>query len=616
MAHTARVTLDNPENENSDIATLLAKQGVSIRSDCGGRGLCGKCRVLVHSPATVSLPNESELKVLSAADLEAGYRLACQTQARGEVTVSLCEDTHEPREALSKTNAQGRFHVDPTVTRMQITPKALTGGETRDILSHIGSTVASPEAVTLTDPMILADLSRSWAAGNTLTLVTHRDRGIIRIISEDEHKPLGLAVDIGTTTIAAYLCDLTQGNILASSGCANPQRRHGEDVISRINYASEHEEALYELKAMVTEDINRLIRDCLEKVGGCGWDIDELVIVGNTSMQHIFCGMDPYSLGRSPYLPVTVSATEWRGIDLELEVHPHTNVLVFPVISGFVGGDAVAAVISQDLDLAQDVCMLVDIGTNGEVVLSKAGELWATSCATGPALEGAHISCGMRAVPGAIEKLSIDPLNLNVTCDVLGGRNGAKPLGMCGSGIIDAVAEMRRSGIVLPNGRINESVPGVTLDTRGIARAFTLVEADATENGRPIQMTLQDVRQIQVAKAALAVGIELLMEVAGVERLDRLILTGAFGARFDWHHAAAIGMLPSCCVTGSVQPVENAAGLGAVRALLDRKCRERAMRVSQRAKVLELAEHARFQTEFLSAVDFPVSCPSESLDKA
>lgn len=607
MAHTGLVTLVASETGNTDIATLLAKQGLSIRADCGGRGLCGKCRVRVHSGAHVSAPNDSEIELLSASDLEAGYRLACQTRVTGEVAVSLCEDTQEPREAPAKTGAQGTFPVDPIVKRVQITPTSMTGRDGKDLASHVGKSVGNPEIAGITDPLILADLSRSWPTARTLTLVTHRDKGIIRIISEDEPNSLGLAVDLGTTTIAAYLCDLKEGTILASSGCGNPQRRHGEDVISRINYASEHGEALFTLKTMVTDDINRLARECLEKVGGGRWDIDEVVVVGNTTMQHLFCRMHPYSLGRSPYQPVTVSATEWRAVDLELDVHPYANVLVFPVISGFVGGDAVAAVISQDLDLARDTCLLVDIGTNGEVVLSKSGELWATSCATGPALEGAHISCGMRAVSGAIERFFIDPCSLNVTYDVLGGTNGVRPSGMCGSGIIDAAAEMRRTGIILPNGRLNESLPGVTCDSRGLGRAFTLVEKSATANGRPIDLTLQDIRQIQLAKAALAVGIELLMEVAGVERVDRLILTGAFGARFDWRHAAAIGMLPPGCITGTVETVGNAAGLGAVRALLDRRYRERAMRVSQEARLLELAQHPQFQAQFMAALEFPIS---------
>lgn len=605
MTHIRLFALDKPSSGHSDILTLLAEQGLTVRSDCGGRGLCGKCRVLVGSSGNVSAINDVERKTLSAADLEAGYRLACQAQVTGEVSVSVPEESWESREAVGKTGSRGTFPVDPTVRRVAVSPGLISGHKSRDIVTYLGKTLGNQELANATEPRVLADLSCSWTDESALTLVAHRGKGITRILHGDRSGSLGLAVDIGTTTIAGYLCDLTSGEILAASGCANPQRRHGEDVISRINYASQNGDGVHTLRDAARNEINRLIDECVQKVGAERWDIDELVVVGNTTMQHLFCGMHPYSLGRSPYRPVTVSATDWRALDLEIDLHPYTNVHVFPVISGFVGGDTVAAIISQNMDLPSPVSMLVDLGTNGEVALSVDGELWATSCATGPALEGAHISSGMRAVPGAIERLRIDPLNLKADYHLLGHGNGAKPRGLCGSGIIDAVAEMRRNDIILPNGRMNESLRGVDVDSQGVGRTFTLVEADSTANGRPIQITLQDIRQIQVAKAALAAGIELLMKAAGLGRVDRLILTGAFGARFDWKNANSIGMLPSCCVTGTVETVENAAGLGAVMALLDKGYRDRAIRVSNKTKVLELAEHPEFQTEFLSAVNFP-----------
>ena len=473
--------------------------------------------------------------------------------------------------------------------------------------------MGNPAIAQHTEPSILAGLSCFWGAGRPFTFVNHRSKGITRLLNGEQTKSLGFALDIGTTTVAGYLCDLVSGRILAASGCANPQRSYGEDVISRIHYASQDGEGTRSLKELVTNEINRLIDDCLKKASAERGDIDELVVVGNTTMQHLFCGMNPISLGRSPYRPLTVSVTDWRALDLQIDVHPSTNVHLFPVISGFVGGDTVAAVVSQKMDSPGQVSMLVDIGTNGEVVLSRDGELWATSCATGPALEGAHISSGMRAISGAIEKVWIDPRDLRVSYHVLGEENGAKVCGVCGSGIIDAVAEMRRNRLILANGRLNESIPGIASDAKGVGCTFTLVQADSTANGRPIDITLVDVRQIQLAKAAMAAGIRLLMKVAGVDGVDRLILTGAFGARFNWKNAACIGMLPSCCVSGTVETVENAAGLGAMFALLDRNYRERAMCVSEKAKVSELAEHPEFQMEFLSALDFP-DLPSATLE--
>lgn len=605
MKYIGPFEIDKPDSDHTDLLGVLAEQGLVVRSDCGGRGLCGKCAVLLHTSDNVSAVTDGEKTALSAADLDAGYRLACQAHLTGKVSVSIPEGSCESREAPGKTDSRGTFPVDPTVRRVSITPSLVSDQKNRDIVSCLGNALGDHQFSQNVDSSVLADLSFSWFDQGVLTLVTHCRKGVTRILQGQKCRSIGVAVDIGTTTIAAYLCDLTSGEIMTSAGCANPQRRHGEDVISRINHASQHGDGIHALKELVTQEINWLIDECVHKVGAERWDVDELVVVGNTTMQHLFCGMNPHSLGRSPYKPITVSATDWKALDLDIDVHPYTDVHVFPVISGFVGGDTIAAVISQNMDLLSGVTMLVDIGTNGEVVLSRDGELWATSCATGPALEGAHISSGMRAVSGAIEKLWIDPLDLKVDYALLGQENGIKPRGICGSGIIDAVAGMRRSGIILTNGRLNESLPGVGLDSQNIGRTFTLVEADSAANARPIQITLQDVRQIQVAKAALAAGIRLLMQSAGVDCVDRLILTGAFGARFDWKNARSIGMLPSCCVTGTVQTVENAAGLGAVMALLDKNCRERAIQISDKTMVLELAEHPQFSTEFLLAVDFP-----------
>ncbi|MEW6402663.1 MAG: ASKHA domain-containing protein [Chloroflexota bacterium] len=599
------VILDGPASGPRDILSMLVDATLAVRSDCAGRGMCGKCRILIHGAADLSPVTGAERQALSALDLEAGYRLACQARASGTVTVSLPEESRETREAIGKTNAQGTFPTKPVVSRVVVRPGFSSQEDSRDVVSLLGNMLEREDLEERTDPRVLSDLSSSWNRGSAFTLVTHRSRGITGVIPGQKDRSLGFAVDIGTTTVAGYLCDLMNGKILSAAGCANPQRRHGEDVISRIHYASREREGLHTHKELVTSEINRLMADCLNRVECENSDIDEMLIVGNSAMQHLFCGVHPGTLGRSPYRPVMASATDWSASDLDIDLHAHANVHVFPVISGFVGGDTVAAVISQDLDMPGAVSLLVDIGTNGEAVISRDRELWVTSCATGPALEGAHISSGIRAVSGAIEKVRVDPHDLHVTCEVLGQHNGARPRGICGSGIIDALAEMRKAGLVLANGRLNEAANGIAVDAQGIGRSFTLVSAEATSIGRPIQVTLHDIRQNQLAKAALAVGIKLLMKAAGVDEVDRLILTGAFGARFDWKNAASIGMLPPNCVSGKVETVANAAGLGAVLALLNRDYRERATSVSNQANVLELAEHPEFETEFFEAMNFP-----------
>jgi uncharacterized 2Fe-2S/4Fe-4S cluster protein (DUF4445 family) len=416
---------------------------------------------------------------------------------------------------------------------------------------------------------------------------------------------LGIAVDLGTTTVAAYLCDLRKGNLLSAASTTNPQNRYGEDVMSRIAFVKEHQSGTATLNDLIVAAVNRLIRRCLEVVAAQNSDIDEVTVVGNSTMQHIFAGLSPHTLGYAPYLPISCIIEDMRAADLGLELNPGTNVHFLPMISGFVGADTVGAILFERPHERDETTLIVDIGTNGELVLGNQHSLWASSCATGPAFEGAHISCGMRASAGAINEVAIDPLSHAVTYHVLGDSKSVRPRGICGSGTVDATAAMRRVGLLLPNGRLKESMPGVLSDENGIGREFLLVPPEDSANNQQISLSLEDIRQIQLAKAALSVGITLLMRRAGVERIDKLALTGAFGARFDWRNAVTIGMLPREAVAGQVSIVENAAGAGAVMALLDKKYRVVAQELSRRVRPVDLAIEPDFAKEFPLAMTFP-----------
>lgn len=591
----------------TSLFSLVSTQGLALRTDCGGKGLCGKCKVIVQPPRNLSPVTEAERKALSTGDLAAGFRLACQALATGKVGVSVPEDSRETREVIGKDDLTGSFPVDPMVRRLLVAPRLESNADGRDLVTELRTIVPILNGGECRDPAILRDLSEHWSEKSAITLVKHQKKGITAVLASSQSTSLGFAVDVGTTTVAVYLCDMASGDVLGASSCANPQRRYGEDVISRIAFAGKNEDGTRTLRDLITEEINALFEECLRNAGADSSDVDEVVLVGNTTMQHLFCGINPRSLGGAPYLPVSRVASDWRASDLGLNLSPYANVHVFPVISGFVGGDTVGAIVWDSPDLRNENSLIVDIGTNGEIVLGNGNgtDLWATSCATGPAFEGAHISSGMRAVQGAINKIKIDPADFDVSYNIIGGKAAGPPRGICGSGIIDAVAEMRRASLILQNGRLNEAKPGVVCDSKGIGRRFTLVAGDYTATGSPIEITLADIRQIQVAKAALEVGISLLMSVAGVHRVDRLVLTGAFGARFDWQNAAVIGMLPASSVSGTVETIANGAGLGAVMALLDRKHRERAKIVAEKVKVLELAEHPAFPMEFPMAMEFP-----------
>lgn len=528
---------------DQSVRKIAVANHILLRSDCGGKGQCGQCLITAHPAQHLTPPSENELNILTSEQIQNGYRLACEARIKESLTISVPGSSLDSAGAVGKTFDGQAFKSDIGI------------------------------------------------------------RG--RFSDGRKKQAFGISIDIGTTTVAVYLCDLQSGRVCASLAEANPQRRFGEDVISRILYTSEKQNGLVELQRMVAEKINGMMSACLEKVGAKPRDVKDVTVVGNTTMQHIFTGLDPKGLGISPYVPVTYDPMNMTAAEAGLNLDPGTRVYVFPVISGFVGGDTVGVMLSEKPYDRDQTSLVIDIGTNGEIVLGNKDGLWATSCATGPALEGAHVECGMRASVGAIHKVAIDPIRYRVAYEVLGGSETLKPSGICGSGIIDAVAEMLKAGLILPNGRIQEGLPGVFVDENKIGRKFIIVPAGDSSTGREIFISLGDIRQIQLAKSALSVGIQLLMRKAGLERFDRLVLTGAFGARFNWKNAVTIGMLPEASYQAEVVTVENAAGRGAVMALLDPESRQTIREVAKQVRVLELAEDPDFVMAFTAATNFP-----------
>ncbi len=584
---------------------IAADQHLPIRSDCGGQGRCGKCLVAVNPPDHLCPITDTESEILSPGQQAQGYRLACQATLRGPVNVTIPEEGLDTAEGIGKTGVHGSFSLDPMVRRRQVTVPRLSNSKepvSRDFLSHL---IDTDTALRVREPSVLRTLSRPEFYRGDITLVNHQEKGVTAVFPGKRDRSLGVAVDIGTTTLAIYLCDIVTGKVIDSAASANPQRRFGEDVISRITHANEHASGLETLQKTVVDEINALMARCLETCGADRDDVDEVCVVGNTTMVQIFMGVHPHGLGFSPYLPVSCEPQNIRAGDLGLDLNPAANVFVFPVISGFVGGDTVGVILSERPHDREEISLIVDIGTNGEVVLGNRNGLWATSCATGPALEGAHIACGMRAAAGAIHRVRIDPDSYRVDCDILGNNDTEHARGLCGSGIIDTVAYMRKAGLLLSSGRIQEGLPGVITDEKQIGREFVLVPAGNSANGRAIALTLGDVRQIQLAKAALFVGIKLLMQTAGLDHFDRLVLTGAFGARFDWKNAVSIGMLPEVGPHTKVKTVSNAAGRGAIMALLDRNLRQEVISLAKQVRFIELAEDPNFALEFPAATLFP-----------
>lgn len=587
------------------VLDVIGARRVPLRFDCGGNGVCGKCRVIAVPAEGLSPPEAVELEHLSPEEIAEGWRLACQARVVGQVTVVVPEESMDIGQSGGKTGLWGRYTVEPLVQRIVLPATSLPAeraGLPVSIADWIGLRLAAAGDFSghiNWHAEVLRELSRAGVAWGPMSVVVHREHGVTAVLSGERPATLGAAVDIGTTTVACYVCDLTSGAVLATAVEANPQRRYGEDVISRIAYASAGH--LDELRRLIVSAVDGLVRQCVETIAASLEDIDELCIVGNTTMVQIFAGFHPHSLGLSPYLPAVRIFPDTTAADAGLTLNLSTNVHIMPVVSGFIGADAVGAALAEAPWQQSSVTLIVDIGTNGELVLWDGQRLWATSCATGPAFEGAQISCGMRAVSGAIHAVELDHAG-RIHCRVLGPA-GTRPAGICGSGLIDAIAVLRRMGVLAESGVFNPEVPGVLCDEKGIGRSFALAAPD--DGGRAISISLKDVRQFQLAKSALSVGIDYLLRHADVTRVARTVLTGAFGARFNWRNAVMSGMLPAAAVAGEVVAAENLAGLGAVMALVNGQWRRAAAEICKSIRFIELAADADFAKDFAFGTRFP-----------
>ena len=510
-----------------------------VRADCGGRGVCGKCRVIVETTDDLPELTDVEKEHLSPGLIASRYRLGCQVIVDRPLMVHLPDSGQDQGHVEAKKVFSGPYPVYPALERLP------------------------------------------------------------------GKKSLGLAVDLGTTTIAVYLCDLVTGRILGSSATVNPQSRFGDDVISRIHLACKGTSSLKKLQRLAVNAISYLADICLVEVKGYREDIDELVIAGNTTMEHILAGIDPSGLGRAPFEPAVRSEINLYAKDLGLNFKPGTRIVMLPVIDGFSGGDTVACVLSDKPHLREETTLIVDLGTNGELVLGSKKGLWSASCATGPALEGAQLSCGMRATIGAIRACSIDPASFQFSYVTIGRTETQPPLGFCGSGILDLVAELRMVGALKTGGNFEKEMSEVVPGRNGNLTKVVLIPKEENPARVEIYVTQQDIRQVQLAKAALAAGIQYLMKKIGIDRIDRTILTGTFGNSFNWKSAVAIGMLPGTEVLGEVISRDNLAGEGAVMALLDRNCRSEAETIGSQTRYLNLAEEPDFMTQFVDNTQFP-----------
>jgi uncharacterized 2Fe-2S/4Fe-4S cluster protein (DUF4445 family) len=597
--------------------------GVDLDSVCGGRGICGRCQVEVAegehakhgiSSSQASLSPVAALETAYAGDrgLATGRRLGCTACIVDNVVIDIPPESQLYRQVVRKEADAHPIEIDPVVRLYYVEVEGAELGVASGALRRLKDALESEwELDDLSaDPHVLADLQPALDAGNGAVTVAVHDGTTVTAVWPGLHDvSYGIAFDVGSTTVAGHLCDLATGEVLASAGAMNPQIRFGEDLMSRVSYVMLHPGA--------EKDLTKVVRGCLAKLSAelaSSADVDranvlEVTLVGNPVMHHLLLGIDPTPLGGAPFALAVDEAVRLPARELGLPLHRGARAYVLPCIAGHVGADSAGVILSEGPHLGDQVNLIVDVGTNAEIVLGNRDRLLAASSPTGPAFEGAQISCGQRAAPGAIERVRIDPETLEPRVRAIGsdawsdepGFAGMHVTGVCGSGIIEAIAELHLAGVLTTDGTIDGSMAARSPRVIADGRTFSYV----LWAGEPeLVITQNDIRQIQLAKAALHAGCTLLMEHYGIEHVDRIRLAGAFGTHIDPVHALILGLVPDCDPE-QVTAAGNAAGTGARIALLNRAARTEIEELVLRVEKVETAVEPRFQEHFVNAMAIP-----------
>ncbi len=601
--------------------------GVDIDSVCGGRGLCGRCQVLVaegefakhgvtSSSASLSPFSEPEERFSRRVPLAQGRRLSCSARVEADVVIDVPASSQVHRQVVRKEADAHAIELNPVVRLHYVQVKEPDmhdpSGDLRRLFEALEAEWSLKDLTC--DLSVLQRLQPTLRRGAwAVTVAVHAARQIIGVWPGLHELAYGLAVDIGSTTIAAHLCDLGSGDVVASAGVMNPQIRFGEDLMSRVSYSMMNPGGAALMTAAVREALCGLAVDVARQAGISHEDILEATLVGNPIMHHLLLGIDPVELGGAPFALAVDHSLTLRANVIDFKLNQNARIYVLPCIAGHVGADAAGMVLAERPDLGEEMTLLVDVGTNAEIVLGNSGRLVACSSPTGPAFEGAQISCGQRAAPGAIERVRIDAKTLEPRFKVIGSdlwsdepgfieATAATGItGVCGSGIIEVIAEMYLAGVINQDG---------VLDGRMAARSPRIVANGRTfayllyQGAVEMKITQNDVRAIQLAKAALYAGIALLMERLGIEHVDRIRLAGAFGSHIDVKYAIILGMIPDCDLA-QVRSAGNAAGTGARIALLDATSRGVIETLVRRIEKVETAIEPRFQQLFVEAMAIP-----------
>jgi uncharacterized 2Fe-2S/4Fe-4S cluster protein (DUF4445 family) len=577
--------------------------GVDIQAICGGTAICGKCKVIINPEQILINPiTDDEKRLLTPLEIQKGYRLACSVIPTGNINVEIPLSSRIGKQRLQVEGIEVPVEFEPNIQKLvlQITPPSLhdlrSDGER--ILDEVHKILDNE--VTL-DYNVLHRIPRILRNGNWVVTVTiWNNQKIIEIEpGMTFEKNYCIALDIGTTKIAAYLINLYDGNLVASDSMMNPQIPYGEDVISRITRTEESNL----LSDLVVNGINKLLESLCEKADvRLNW-IYEVSVVGNTAMHHIFLRIPSEYLAVSPYVPVIRTPLNIPAEKLGLDIFPYGNVYVFPIIAGFVGGDKVAEILATEIYKSDEICLTLDIGTNTEIALGNKDDILTCSCASGPAFEGAYIKHGMRAATGAIERIKIDPETFEVTYKTI---EDEKPRGICGSAIIDVLSEMFKAEIIDHRGRINTSLSTPRIVKTEDSVNFVIAWKDETILEEDLVIRQEDLKQLQLAKAAMHTGAAILLKNKGLKKEDiaHIFIAGAFGSYVDPEAAITIGMIPDVPIE-KIKSVGNAAGTGARLALLSRKSRETAEEIARKVRYLELVLDPDFTREYAKSMYIP-----------
>lgn len=589
--------------ENTNIKDAINAIGLLFDFPCGGKGTCGKCRIKVQSGYIEPTPEEKLL--LSEKEIIEGIRLACHSHVLSDLTIKL-EDHMSNYYNILTSSKDRPIEIEPKVTKRCLMVEKADINKPVSDLSRVRESLSitgfdkSVKEVSLASLRALPDLIRKDQ--NKLAVISD-DKSILGIepgISSDVM--LGMSFDIGTTTIVGYVLDMTTGAELGTISSLNPQFSYGADVITRISYIRKTGEGLKKLHKILIQEVNRLIIEAANKYSFSIGNLYCISFAGNTCMQHFLLGISPAYLVEAPYTPVFTESIYISSKELGIEINPFGRVLVIPNIAGYVGGDTTAVILSTGLYKSKDIKLAIDIGTNGELVLGSEKLMAACSVAAGPAFEGAHISCGMRGTVGAIDHVFLDNI---INYSVIGGT---KPLGICGSGLLDAIAGLMHIGIVNNRGRLlspdeihegrAKAFVGHIVKHDG-SNAFKLVDESDTLNGRPVIITQNDITSLQLAKGAIRAGIEILIEEMGItyDDIGEVLLAGAFGNYLNVDSACDIGLIPRE-FRGKTSMIGNAAGMGAKRVLLCKKEFELCDNIVKNIRYIELFTHKRFNHKF------------------